>query len=92
MLDFFNVLWNELTWWQLVLAVMYIIYSCIRAIGYYEEGFRDYLIRGEKDVRLYHIILFIVDIPALLFGQFIPIIKKVFAIKVFPLKKTDGRR
>lgn len=87
MLDSLNVLWTEMTWWQIVLSVMYIIYSCVRAVAYYDNGFKYTLIGIEKDVRLYHVILFIIDIPSIIFGQFIPIIKKIFSLKVYPLKK-----
>lgn len=83
-----NLLTNQLTWWQLSLVSIFTIYTLLRAWHIYEVGYKYSLLGyGAKSVKLYHIIWFIVDIPAVILGQFFPLIKFLFSVDVFPLKQ-----
>lgn len=83
---------TDLTWWQVGLLAIYTLYTLIRAFWIFGEGLRSATIGNSKDIKLYHILWMIVDIPAIILGSIFPVFKKVFSIPVIPLKKDNNRR
>lgn len=94
-MDILNFLWTELTWWQLSLLAIYTLYTLFTSfhIHDYIDGFgfvkgtRHMYTNHKDELLLYHIIFFIINIPAYLLGSTFPFFKKVFAIKIFKFKK-----
>lgn len=82
-----NTLITSLTWWQLSLLGIYSAYTLIRAFWIFNVGLRDAVIGSSKDIKLYHILWALIDIPAIFLGTLFPLFKKVFSIPVIPLKK-----
>jgi hypothetical protein len=83
-----NTLITDLTWWQVGLLVVYIIYSCFRGWHFFAEGFKEAAFGYKaKEVKLYHIIWMVVDIPSIIIGRIFPFIKAILSIKVCNLKQ-----
>lgn len=78
---------TNLTWWQLALLGVYSLYTLIRAFWIFNIGLREAVIGDNKDIKLYHILWAIIDIPAILLGTLFPLFKLLFNIPVIPLKK-----
>jgi hypothetical protein len=88
-MTFFNTLWTALTWWQVSLVAILTVYTFIRAFFIYENGSYKSVLLGynANSIKLYHIIWFLIDIPAAILGLFFPIIKAVFSLDVIPLRQ-----
>lgn len=84
-----NALITELTWWQMGLLGVYSLYTLIRAFWIFSSGLREAMIGSNKDIKLYHILWAIIDIPAIILGTLFPLFKKIFSIPVIPLKKNN---
>jgi hypothetical protein len=82
-----NTLFTALTWWEIALLGIYSLYTLIRAFWIFNSGLREAMIGDNKDIKLYHILWGIIDIPAIFLGTLFPFFKKVFSIPVIPLKK-----
>lgn len=82
-----NELITDLTWWQIALLGIYSLYTLIRAFWIFNSGLRDAMIGSNKDIKLYHILWGIIDIPAIILGTIFPLFKALFNIPVIPLKK-----
>lgn len=82
-----NLLFTILPWWQVALLGIYSLYTLIRAFWIFNVGLREATIGGNKDIKLYHILWAIIDIPAILLGTLFPLFKLLFNIPVIPLKK-----
>jgi hypothetical protein len=83
-----SILFTALTWWQIGLLAIYTLYTLIRAFWIFDAGFRSAMIGSDKDIKLYHILWAVIDIPAIVLGTLFPVFKKIFNIPVFPLKKN----
>jgi|GEM_PF-6305177 len=87
----------ELPWWAMLLWFVYALYFFIRAYHVWDEtsdqglvkGYRRVFFGHEKDVRLYHIIRIILDIPPALVGLFFPLLRFLFHLKVYTIR--DGK-
>jgi hypothetical protein len=89
-MSIFNVLWTALTWWQIGLLIIYILYTFIRSWIIWSDGsYMNLWLGYAKSVKLYHLVIFILDIPAFVLGMFFPVIKKILSIDVFPLKRNQ---
>lgn len=82
-----NDLIADLTWWQTALLGIYSLYTLIRAFWIFNSGLRDAMIGSNKDIKLYHILWGVIDIPAIILGTIFPLFKMLFNIPVIPLKK-----
>jgi hypothetical protein len=82
------LLFSELNWIQVALLIIYAIYTLVRAFWIFNSGLRDAMIGSSKDIKLYHILWGIIDIPAIFLGTLFPVFKKVFSIPVIPLKRN----
>lgn len=83
-----NNLFTSLSWWQVSLLVAYTLYTLVRAFWIFGSGLREATIGSSKDIKLYHILWAIIDIPAIILGTLFPLFKKLFGIPVIPLKKN----
>lgn len=92
-MNFLNVLVIELTWWQMSLIAIFTVYTFIRAFFIYEHGSYKHTLLGygAKSIKLYHIIWFLVDIPAAILGLFFPLIKTIFSLDVIPLSQKNNK-
>jgi hypothetical protein len=67
---------------------IYSLYTLVRAWSYFNDGIKMGLLGyGAEDIKLYHILWGIIDIPAMILGSLFPVLKFFFNIPVFPLKK-----
>lgn len=94
----FNILvqrFIDLTWWQMLLWVAYAFYFLARAYTVWEEvthygfkkGYKNILVgQYKKDLRLYHIIRMIFDVPPMILGITFPTFKKIFGFKLYTFK------
>lgn len=82
-----ETLFTELAWWQISLLGIYSLYILIRAFWIFNSGLRDAMIGSNKDIKLYHILWGIIDIPAIILGTIFPVFKLLFNIPVVPLKR-----
>jgi len=88
----------ELPWWAMILWVCYLLYFISRAYSiWYEttqnglkEGYKREFFGYEKDVRLYHIVRIIFDVPPALLGLTFPIIKSVLRLKLYTFKQKEA--
>ena len=75
--------------WLVILLVLYAIYTIIRAIWIWGAGWKEAnFINGGDDIKLYHILWSIVDVPAIILSILVPILKFFFNIPVYPRKKN----
>jgi hypothetical protein len=95
----FNWLWiafTDLTWWQMVLWAIYVIYFVVRSWQVWDETTSNGIIKGyrsvyfgyKREIRIYHLIRMILDIPCLVVGLFFPLLRKIFAFKIYTFKET----
>lgn len=84
-----NTLITDLTWWQTALVVIYALYTLGRAIWIFNSGLKEAVLGTSKDIKLYHILWSVIDIPAIILGTLFPLIKKIFSIPVIPLKRNQ---
>lgn len=83
-----SVLFVELTWWQVGLLIVYALYTLGRAYAYFLEGIKYSLLGYHKrEVRLYHVIWLVIDIPSIVLGRFYHVLKFIFSVKVFSFKE-----
>lgn len=92
-LHWFLVSWQNLTWWQMILWVAYLLYFLIRTYGYWNEtqgglrkGYRSMIFGNSKEIRLYHILLIIFDLPPAIIGLMFPTLRKILAFKIYEFK------
>lgn len=93
---FIWIAWISLPWWAAILWVLYLIYFIVRAcnIWYYTneygliKGYK-YVFFGDdpKDIRLYHLMRILFDVPPAIIGLSFPFVKAVFKMKVYTFKK-----
>lgn len=76
-----------LAWYWFALLLLYTAYTLIRAFWIYGAGYREAMIGSSKDIKLYHILWGIIDIPAIILSSIFPLFKLLFNIPVIPLKK-----
>lgn len=73
-----------------IIAIAYVIYTLIRAHSYWEEGVKETLIGWRRyDLRLYHIIWFIIDIPAVFIGRIYHVFARIFSVKLYTFAKPE---
>jgi hypothetical protein len=94
-IDFWLTRLVSLTWWQMILWIVYAIYFLLRAYDVWDEvteygfkkGYKHILIgQYKKDLRLYHVIRMIFDIPPMIIGITFPTFKKLFSLKLYTFK------
>jgi hypothetical protein len=95
-LQWLLVSWRNLTWWQMILWVVYLFYFCIRTHGYWSEtkhglrkGYRHMIFGYSKEVRLYHILLIIFDLPQAIIGLTFPALRKLLSFKIYEFKDNN---
>lgn len=88
----------DLTWWQRLLWVVYLIYFITRSYKYWIEtehglrkGYRRMIFGYNKEIRLYHILLIIFDIPPAIIGLTFPILKRILSFKIYTFKEKDKK-
>lgn len=97
-MDWLNMLWVkfwDLTWWQMILWVIYLLYFIRRSYEIYDstsimglkEGYKDVFIGNDKSFRVYHIIRTVFDIPPMLLGLFFPILNKILSFELYKFKE-----
>lgn len=87
-----STLFIALTWWQMVLLGIYTIYTLVRGIHYFNDGVKETLIGYRKNtLRLYHIILLVIDIPSMILGRFYHVIKFIFSAKLYTFKEKKEK-
>lgn len=88
----FHALFVSLTWWQVGLVILYVIYTIIRSIWIFNDGLTDALLGGKKQIKLYHLIWSVIDIPAILLGKFFPVLKKLFNVTLLDWEKKEEKK
>jgi len=84
----FHALFINLTWWQVGLMIIYLIYIICRSISIYRYGLKgSYIDYGEKSIKLYHIIWAVIDIPAIVLGKFFPVLHAIFSVDIYYFKE-----
>lgn len=79
---------SNLTVGQTYCLTIYTLYTLIRAIWIFNSGLREATVgRYAENIKLYHILWGIIDIPAIILGTFFPVLKLLFAVPVIPLKQ-----
>ena len=81
-----NTLFIQLTWWEIALLGIYSFYTVIRAFWIFDSGLRQATIGKSRDIKLYHILWSVIDIPAIILGTLFPLFKRLFSITVVHLK------
>lgn len=85
-----SALFISLTWWQVVLLGLYAIYTMARAYSYFVYGVKEtWLGYKQKELRLYHLILFVIDLPSMVLGRFYHVIKFIFSFKLYTFKEKE---
>jgi len=92
--------WVSLTFWQMFIWAIYIIYTAVRTWHYYDgtgykrkglwTSYKEAVFCNSDGIKLYHIIVMIIDIPAVIFGYFFPVIKRVFTFNLYTFKKKES--
>jgi hypothetical protein len=82
-----DILITQLTWWQASLLLTYTLYTLFRAFCIFNDGLKYSLLGCSDVIKLYHVLWFIIDIPAIILGKLYPLLKFVFCIPIFPLRK-----
>lgn len=73
-----------------IVSIAYVIYSLYRAHKYWEDGIKETLLGWKKnDLRLYHIIWIVVDIPSIFIGRIYHVIAKIFSMKLYTFKTDE---
>jgi hypothetical protein len=87
-----HVLFVSLTWWQVGLLVIYLIYILFRARSIYAYGMKgSFIDYSEKAVKLYHVIWAVIDIPAILIGKFFPVLRAIGDINLYKFKEEEKK-
>lgn len=92
--------WRSLVWWQMFLSAIYVLYTVFRSWYFYDsttgykkkslwQSYKEAMFGNNDAIRLYHIIVMVIDIPALIAGYFYPFIKRVFTFKIYTFKKEE---
>lgn len=92
----FSWLWikfTDLPWWAMVFWGIYFLYTLQRAYEIWTattelglwKGYR-FAFFNKKEIRLYHLVRIVVDLPAAIVGLFFPVIRKVFSLKLYEFK------
>jgi hypothetical protein len=82
------------------LSAIYVLYTVFRSWYFYDsttgykkkslwQSYKDAMFGNSDAIRLYHIIVMIIDIPALCAGYFYPTIKRVFTFKIYTFKNEE---
>jgi hypothetical protein len=83
-----NTLFIDLTWWQYALLAIYTLYTLFRAFYIFDMGLKDAIIgHGQNEVKLYHLLWSIVDIPAIVLGKLFPLIKFLFSVPILRINR-----
>ncbi|MFS0905764.1 hypothetical protein AB3N02_22210 [Priestia aryabhattai] len=85
-----------LTWWQMGLWVVYMIYFLIRAYHIWDEtstygikkGYKHIIVgHNDKHYRLYHLVRTLFDLPPMAIGLLFPVLSKVLSLKIYTFKE-----
>jgi hypothetical protein len=97
----FWIKWTSLTWWQMGLWIVWLIYFLGRTYHYWCEadergflkGYRKAAFGTDTHVRLWHILRMLIDIPSAICGLFLPFIRDALTMKICELKddKPKGK-
>lgn len=88
-----SALFISLTWWQVALLGLYVLYTLIRAFKYFVDGVKESLLGYKQvEIKLYHIILFVIDIPSIVMGRFYHVLKRIFSFKLYTLKEEKEQK
>lgn len=83
-----SALFISLTWWQMAILGIYFIYTLVRGTFYFNDGVKETLLGFRKrELRLYHIILLVIDLPSMVLGRFYHVIKFIFSAKLYTFKE-----
>jgi hypothetical protein len=95
-MEFLWVSFTSLTWWQMLLWIVYALYFIYRTYSVFDQvndyglrkGYR-YVFLGyyNKDLRLYHIARMLFDIPPMILGLTFPFFKRVLRFKLYTFKE-----
>lgn len=86
----------DLPWWGTILCFIYCIYCLGRAFYIWAtmsesekfwSGCRRVFFGYSKQIQLYHIVRAIIDIPAVVLGLLLPVLKAVLAFKLHTFKE-----
>lgn len=100
MLHSFLTEFKALPVWLAVLAIVYAIYFFVRAYNIWEhtrdrgirKGYRRVFFGYGNDIRIYHLIRIVFDIPPAIVGLLFPLVRKIFALKIYTFKKQESNQ
>jgi hypothetical protein len=95
-MEFLLVSFTSLTWWQMILWVVYAIYFIYRTYRVFDDVNQYGLRKGyqysfigyyKRDLKLYHVARMLFDIPPMILGLFFPIFKRVLNFRIYTFKE-----
>lgn len=89
---------KSLTWWQMILWIVYTLYFIGRSYHFWDEtkhkfwkGYKNVIFGYDEYFRVYHIVRIIFDIPPAIVGLLFPALRKLLAFKIYKLNKNDEK-
>lgn len=80
------------TWVAVLFLLVYTLYTFFRAYAYFDNGVKETMLGyGNREVRFYHIVWIVVDIPSLIMGRLYHVLKWAFAFKVYTFKDKTSK-